>query len=144
MDYKLEHFPLQLDLRIDWSEMDVFGHVNNVMYMKYLQASRVNYWEKSGVDVLFRASGVGPALASTSCQFRKPLYYPGNIRIGARIEFVKNSSFGIHHHIYNANGDLCAVGNDVIVLFDYSKNEKFLLTPEMVGRMEEIEGRKLR
>jgi len=37
-------FPSKLPIRIDWSEMDLFGHVNNVMYFKYIQASRVNYW----------------------------------------------------------------------------------------------------
>ncbi len=27
--------PIILTLRIDWSEMDLFGHINNVMYAKY-------------------------------------------------------------------------------------------------------------
>ena len=40
-----QDWPVRLHLRIDWSEMDVFGHVNNVMFMKYVQAARVHYWE---------------------------------------------------------------------------------------------------
>lgn len=35
----------ELNLRIDWSELDLFGHVNNVMYAKYMQASRVHFME---------------------------------------------------------------------------------------------------
>lgn len=26
-----------ISLRIDWSELDAFGHINNVMIMKYVQ-----------------------------------------------------------------------------------------------------------
>ncbi len=41
------HFPSKLNIRLDWSEMDMFGHINNVMFFKFMQASRVNYWEMS-------------------------------------------------------------------------------------------------
>ncbi len=38
-------FSVKLDLRIDWSEIDLFGHVNNLAILKYVQAARVNYLE---------------------------------------------------------------------------------------------------
>ena len=47
--------PLRLSLRIDWSELDAYGHVNNVMIMKYMQAARVHYWEELGLQALFAA-----------------------------------------------------------------------------------------
>lgn len=37
-DYKLE-----IKLRIDWSDLDGYGHVNNVSIIKYLQSARVNF-----------------------------------------------------------------------------------------------------
>lgn len=67
-------FPVKLPLRIDWADMDLFGHVNNVAYFKYVQASRVNYWEVSGLQTGFKETRVGPILLSTGCQFIKPLY----------------------------------------------------------------------
>ena len=97
----MEQFPVKLPLRIDWSEMDLFGHVNNVAYFKYIQASRVNYWEVSMLTALFGEKRIGPILLSTGCQFIKPLFYPGNIVVESRIEFIKNTSFGIHHRILN-------------------------------------------
>src|SRR6201995_1716591 len=97
----MHHFPVTLPIRIDWSEMDMFGHVNNVAYFKYIQASRVNYWELSGLAASFATTRIGPILLSTSCQFMTPLFYPGNIIVECRIEFIKNTSFGIHHRILN-------------------------------------------
>ena len=41
--------PIILTLRVDWSEMDLFGHINNVMYAKYIQSARVNFVEKIGI-----------------------------------------------------------------------------------------------
>jgi hypothetical protein len=32
----MEPFSLKLELRIDWSEIDLFGHVNNLSIQKYI------------------------------------------------------------------------------------------------------------
>src|ERR1700751_5398347 len=97
----MAEYPLKLKVRIDWSEMDLFGHVNNVMFMKYIQASRVNYWEQIKLTDHFAKTKQGPMLASTTCNFLKPLHYPGNIVVEARLEFIKTTSFGLHHRILN-------------------------------------------
>jgi len=136
------NFPVKLPLRLDWSEMDMFGHINNVTYFKFMQASRVNYWEISGFDSDYKTKKLGPLLVSSSCQFKKPLFYPGNIIIEARVEFIKNSSFGIHHRILNNKNEVCAEGQDVIVLFDFNKNETVTIPPHMREGIEKIENRK--
>ena len=139
----MTHFPLKLQLRLDWSEMDLFGHVNNVAYFKYIQAARVNYWEVSTLTALFSEMKIGPILLSTGCQFIKPLFYPGNITVESRIEFIKNTSFGIHHRLLNEQGEICAEARDVIVTYDFNKNEKVPVPDVFRNRVEEIEGRKL-
>jgi len=137
----MHEFPVKLPLRIDWSEMDLFGHVNNVAYFKYIQASRVNYWELTGLAASFGETRIGPILLSTGCQFIKPLHYPGSIVIEARVEFMKTTSFGIHHRVLNEAGEVAAEAHDVIVTFDFNKNEKTALQAEFRGAVERIEGR---
>lgn len=121
----------QLELRLDWSEMDLFGHINNVSYFKYLQASRVNLWENTGMNAYFMDHNLGPALAKTECRFLKPLFYPGTIRIECFVKQIRTTSFALHHFIYNDKGELCAEGEDVIVFFDYKSHKKVPLTDEL-------------
>jgi acyl-CoA thioester hydrolase len=137
----MEHFPVKLPLRLDWSEMDLFGHINNVAYFKYIQASRVNYWELTGLAASFEKTKVGPILLFTGCQFIKPLFYPGNIVVEARMEFMKNTSFGIHHRILNEQNEVCAEAHDVIVNFDFNKNEKVQISDVFRKAAGDIEGR---
>lgn len=135
-------FPVKLHLRLDWSEMDMFGHINNVTYFKFTQASRVHYWEVSKFDGDFKTKKHGPLLASASCQFKKPLFYPGNITVEARVEFIKNSSFGIEHRILNEKNEVCAEAHDVIVLYDFNKHETVTIPQYVRDAIEQIEGRK--
>ena len=139
----MDDFPVKLELRIDWSEMDLFGHVNNVAYFKYIQASRVNYWEISGIVPMFYEQKIGPILLSTNCQFIKPLHYPGNIIVESRIEFIKNTSFGIYHRIRNDKNEIAAEAHDIIVTYDFDKNEKVPVSEEFRRAVEKIEGRKV-
>ena len=137
----MKHYAVKLPLRIDWSEMDLFGHVNNVAYFKYIQASRVNYWELTGLAASFSETKIGPILLSTSCNFIKPLYYPGNIIVAAKMEFMKNTSFGIHHQIFSEEGEVAAEAHDVIVNFDFNKNEKAPITAAFRDAVAAIEGK---
>lgn len=118
------HGGLLLELRIDWSELDLFGHVNNVMFFKYIQAGRVNFWEKMGLYKSLQENGMGPILASSKCDFRKPLFYPGNVRIYSQLEFMRTTSFGFQHMLLDDSGDLVAEAHDVVVMYDFSKKSK--------------------
>jgi acyl-CoA thioester hydrolase len=111
--------------------MDLYGHINNVMYFKYLQASRVNYWEATGIGKDFKTTNIAPILASTKCDFKKPLHFPGNIIVQAKLDFIKNTSFGIIHQIINEHHEIVAIGNDVMVMYDFSKNKKVLFPDDL-------------
>lgn len=124
-----------LALRIDWSEMDLFGHVNNVAFMKYVQAGRVNYWELIGLTKMHAEQNKGPMLAATSCTFHKPLHYPGNITVETVLEFIKTTSFGLHHRILDPDGETAAEAHDVVVMYDFNAGKKMEIPPGLRSLM---------
>ncbi len=124
-------FKLSLTLRIDWSEMDTYQHVNNVNFMKYMQSARVQFWEVSGLAQLYSETKKGPMLVSTKCDFKNPLFFPGDVIIKTKVEFIKNSSFGLYHKLYNDKGVLCAEGHDVAVCFDFNTDKTFQITEKL-------------
>ncbi len=134
-------FPIKLPLRIDWSELDYFGHVNNVSFFKYIQASRVNYWDSIGLTASHRETHIGPMLASCKCDFRRPLFYPGQVTLLARVDFIKNTSFGICHRLIDDKGEIVAEAQDIMVMFDFNKNEKVPFPKDLKEKIEQLEGR---
>lgn len=126
----------QLSLRIDWSELDVFGHVNNVMFMKYVQAARLNYVEHIGLMDLYRSESLGFMVAEAACTFKKPLHFPGSVHLVTRLLSAGNTSFALEHTITNGDGELVAVAKDVLVVYDFSKQEKWTIPLSVRLRME--------
>lgn len=109
-----------LTLRIDWSDMDLFGHVNNVALQRYVQAGRMHALEAMGVTKHFEAHRQGPLLARTECDFRRPLFFPGTVSIRTSLRFIRRTSFGFAHVLLNAGGEVVAEAADVIVMYDYA------------------------
>lgn len=138
----MQTFPVTLNLRIDWSELDLFGHVNNVSFFKYIQAARLNYWEHIGLYQYFQETKTGPMVVNSSCNFKKPLFYPGNILIESRCEFIKTTSFGLQHRILNDANEIAAEAHDVMVIFNFLKNEKAPFPIQFREAAEKLEGRK--
>jgi acyl-CoA thioester hydrolase len=127
----------QIDLKIDWSELDLFGHVNNVAFFKYIQAARVNYCESIGLTSINEKNKLSFIVVSTNCTFKIPLQYPGNVQVYSKIEWIKNSSFQLSHLIVDDAGNIAAESADTVVVFDYEKKIKVNITDALKAKMEQ-------
>jgi acyl-CoA thioester hydrolase len=135
-------FKTKLNLRVDWSELDLFGHVNNVSIFKYVQAARVNYCGLLDLATLEK-TGRSFMVASTSCQFKKPVTFPGEVCIHTKISWIKNSSFQLDHCITGSAQEILAEATDVLVFFDHLQQVKLNIDDTLLKKMELLEGRKL-
>lgn len=127
-----------LSIRLDWADLDLFGHVNNVAFFKYIQAARVSFCEQAGLTSLNEPGRLGFMVASSQCQFKKPLHYPGEITVLTTADWIKNSSFQLSHRIFNQCNELAAEGTDVLVVFDYEKKTKVNVPEEIRKAVESL------
>lgn len=115
-------FPAVVKLPVQWGDQDLFGHVNNTVYFRWFESSRVTYWYESGLQTLMQPMGLGPILASVTCDYKKQIRYPDTVHVGAKILKMGLSSVTLQHEVYSEHHQAtAAVGKSVIVLFDYQK-----------------------
>jgi acyl-CoA thioester hydrolase len=140
MNKLLDEFAFQLEMDVEWGDMDALQHVNNVEYFKYFQKARIAYFEKNNSDNLFTESRISTILASTQCKFIYPLKYPDNIVIGARVDSIANDYFTMKYAVIsNNNQRLVAIGDAKVVMFDYEKNKKTSIPEVIKERIIELE-----
>ncbi len=133
----MKGYKVKLELRIDWSEIDVLGHINNLAILKYVQAGRVDFLEKVGLLPIKPENRTGPIIASTSCQFLMPLFYPGKIIVYSKADTIKNTSFRIQYELINDKGNIIAEALDIIVFYDFDKNIKLIIPDELKNKIIE-------
>ncbi len=116
--------------------MDMFRHVNNIAYFKYIQAARVNYWESVGIMKTFLETGTGPILASCHCDFRHALEYPGKVIINTTVTKIGETSFQFSHTIISESNVIAATATDVMVMYDFTKNKKSPISSDLRALLE--------
>jgi acyl-CoA thioester hydrolase len=112
--------PLTIRQPVAWGDMDSMGHVNNAVYLRWLENVRFDLFERMGVSRLHREEGKGPILARVSVDFLSPVTFPDKLLVSARVTALGNKSFTLRNEVWSlARGALCARAEAVIVMVDY-------------------------
>ncbi|HYT95332.1 MAG TPA: thioesterase family protein [Gemmataceae bacterium] len=136
----LTGYPVVVHLPVVWGEMDSYRHVNNVVYFRYFETARLEYVRRLGWFEYEEATGIGPILAATQARFRKPLTYPDNISVVARVASLGEDRFTLEHLVVShAQKAVTTEGQGTVVTYDYRGGKKVPIPPELLRRIEELE-----
>ncbi|MFW2176793.1 MULTISPECIES: acyl-CoA thioesterase [unclassified Moraxella] len=121
---------------VEWGDMDAFNHVNNVVYYEYAQRARIHYLEQ--VD-MFNATTF-TVLASSSCQYLRPVTYPDTLWIGIRAKKVGNTSL-VHEYVYYSTAQHAVVATleSVLVFFDEKGEQKQAISDKQRADLTALE-----
>jgi len=136
----LAGFPVVVEQAVGWGDMDAYQHVNNVVYFRYFENARLEYFRRLDWFAFEKETGVSPILASTQCRFRRPLTYPDTIRIGARAVAVDADRFTIDYRLVSKRlGTIAADGQVVVVTYHHGRGAKVPMPEELRRRITALE-----
>ena len=136
----LAGYPVVVEQAVVWGDMDSYRHVNNVVYFRYFENARLEYFRRLDWVAFEKESGVGPILSATQARFRKPLTYPDVIQIGARVKEIGHDRFTLEHRIVSRRlGAVATEGEGTIVTYDYGRTAKVPVPDEVRRRIAALE-----
>ena len=120
-----------IQLQVSWGDMDIFGHVNNANYFRYLEQARISWFETIGAPS--GNVGHGPILVAAACNFRIPIVYPATVEVRTYVKSLGRSSIPMYQEIVDANNPstLFADGDSTMVWIDYQLGKSAPLTEEV-------------
>ncbi len=121
-------------LPVRWGDMDAYGHVNNAMYLRYLEEARVQMFMQMGTGSI-AGSQQAPVVVTVGCTFLKPVNYPDEIRIDCYVGTPGRSSFMTYYSLYAASApeQLTSEGYAKVVWMDHGTGKSVPL-PDHVLR----------
>jgi acyl-CoA thioester hydrolase len=112
---------------IRWGDMDAMGHVNNTVYFRYMEQTRIG-WFDALVPAAEAWKDTGIVIANASCNFKRALNYPGTVEVRLSIDPPGGSSVGTFYEL-KMDDTLYADGAAVVVFIDM-KTQKPIRIPE--------------
>jgi acyl-CoA thioester hydrolase len=105
---------------IRFRDLDAMGHVNNAVYLTYLESARVAFLLEHGTATSFDALAI--IVARIEIDFRSPVGFDGEVEIGVRSGRFGTKSFDLEYEL-RAGDRLVAEAKSVCVGYDYSRGE---------------------
>ena len=98
--------------------MDAYGHVNNVVFLTYLEESRVDMLFALDAEYGGKALAEGVLVAHHEIDYKRPLvYHPRGVDIEMWVGYIKGASFQIRYEIRDET-TVFALAASVLVPYD--------------------------
>ncbi|MCC6350416.1 MAG: acyl-CoA thioesterase [Candidatus Eisenbacteria bacterium] len=129
-------------LRPRFRDTDAMGHINNAVYVTYIEVARQEYWRAFKGDPDYRV--VPFIFARVEMDFRSEALVHELLELCIRCSFIGDKSFGFEYEIREATTKRVVVtASSVQVFYDYATKRSLSCPPEMRARLEAFEGRPL-
>ena len=116
-----------------WSDMDAYGHVNNVVFLTYLEEARVDMLFVMGADLGAKALSEGVLVARHEIDYKRPLvFHQRGVDIEMWVSAIKGASFEIRYEVRD-EVTVFARAASVLVAYDLADERPRRLSDEERG-----------
>ncbi len=121
-------------IRIQWRDLDAYGHVNNAVYLNYLEEARDAFVQKILGPVTNTWDFV---LARVAIDYRAELTQDdGEVLVGCRLHSIGRASLRTREEVAKLDGTLSAEAESVVVARDPATGRARPLTEEERAALE--------
>ena len=122
------------ELEVRFRDCDGLGHVNNAVYLTYLEQARFAFWQRlTGIRGIPRSF----ILARVECDYRLQATAGDRLVVRLRVTAVGKSSFTLEYEIVNGRTrEVVATARTVQVMYDYDARRSVPIPDDIRARLE--------
>jgi acyl-CoA thioester hydrolase len=103
-------------------ELDSYGHVNNAIYLNYLEFARGEYLLKNGLSLSdFSEWNAFPRVITAQIDYKSPAFAENVLRIEGHLSHWKRTRATLSYRIFNETTDTLCAEAETVMAFVNSK-----------------------
>lgn len=120
-------------------DVDAFGHVNNAVYVTYLEIARVDWFVHTGLRR--QPSDLELIIARVEVDYRRPIEMGDEIEVGIWVSHIGNKSWTFDYIIREkTTKEIKAEAKTVQVTYDFKSKETKLIPDMLLDILQEYNG----
>jgi acyl-CoA thioester hydrolase len=112
---------------VRFRDLDAMGHVNNAVFLTYIESARVAYLQHLGAAATLDDMSI--IVARIEIDFRAPVGFGEEVAISVRASRFGGKSFDLEY-VLRVGDTVVAEAKSVLVSYDYGKGEAVELPDE--------------
>lgn len=131
-------YPVFREISTRWSDNDVYGHVNNVVYYSWFDTAVNAYLIECGALDIHAGQTIGLVI-ETQCNYFAPLAFPQTVEAGIRVAHLGSSSVRYEVGLFaQGQPQSAAAGHFVHVYVDRDTRRPVPLPPALRQALEAL------
>jgi acyl-CoA thioester hydrolase len=106
--------------RVRFGDIDALGHVNNAVFLTYIESARVAFLLDAGAATSLEDMSI--IVARIEIDFRAPVRFGSEVEIMVRATRFGDKSFDLEY-VLRVDGEVVAEATSVLVAYDYAKRQ---------------------
>ena len=121
---------------IRWGDMDAMGHVNNTVYFRYMEQARIGWFDALvPEETAWKSTGI--VIANASCNFKRPINYPGTVEVKVYARAPGGSSVGTFYELrVDEDQQIYADGEAGVVFIDMGTQKPVRIPEDIRKRLQ--------
>ena len=135
----MDGFKTCVDVQLRFRDTDALGHVNNAVYLEYLELARLAYIKTALGAVQTKDFGV--ILARVEIDYRSPAFHHETLVVGIKVTELGGASMKMDYRVEDkATARLVAEAKSVMVGYDYRAGKVQRWSDELREKVEAYDG----
>ncbi|MBE2279893.1 MAG: acyl-CoA thioesterase [Ignavibacteriaceae bacterium] len=133
-------------VKVRFHEVDMLGVCNNAVYVTYFETARLEYLKAAGLipEKGIFSDGFDFYMVRNEINYLAHSRYDDELEVYTRISYIKKSSYGFDHLVYNnTSAVIVAEGKGVVVQVDPKTGKSHPLSEIFREKVSKFENKKL-
>lgn len=101
-------------------QIDFVGHVNNIVYIQWLENARIKLLQAMGLSItkIAEEDGLMPIITETVIKYKKPFFLDNEVKVEVWVSKMYNVHAVFDMVFYNEKNELCATSKQKVLFID--------------------------
>lgn len=133
-------FHHRLPVQIRFNDVDLFGHVNNTVYLQFFDMGKYAYFRQL-MPLGLTSESTAPVIVNINCDFLEPTLIDEQLEVLTAITAIADSSMTLEQRIVAADGHVKCVARTIMVNIDLSTGRPATVSDKWRQMIAKFEGK---
>ena len=134
------NFHHRMGVQIRFNDIDMFGHLNNSVYIQFFDMVKYAYFRQFMTDT-FGSEPTAPVVANINCDFLEPTKIDERLEVLTAITEIADSSMVLQQRIVSSAGRVKCTARTIMVNIDLATGRPTTVSDEWRKKITDYENR---
>ena len=134
------NFHHRMGVQIRFNDIDMFGHLNNSVYIQFFDMGKYAYFRQFMTDT-FGSEPTAPVVANINCDFLEPTKIDERLEVLTAITEIADSSMVLQQRIVSSAGRVKCTARTIMVNIDLATGRPTPVSDEWRKKITDYENR---